>query len=379
MNSILIVGAGILGSTVAYWLSSLYDVSITVLEKEAGPALHTSGRNTGVIHQPFYLNPVTKRIFAKSARVSYEKCWKQFAKLRNLPWREVGTLKVAISDEHVSSLETYKRWGLENGMNEVELELLDGKQVKELEPNVECLAALYCKTETAVSYQVFTNEIKKDAELNGAKFLPNSEVKKIDNRKGRLSVSVKGLSKPMECDFLINCAGGNSVDIAHMMDIGKEFEDLHFRGEYLVVDPRFDTLCTRNIYSVPKYQKYPFLDPHFIVRADGRREVGPNAVLVGSPTDYAGIPFSLFLKLLERPISRKLRLLFDVEFLSLVREEWKSSFSKNEMANRVRKFLPKLKTEYLTSMGLAGIRSSVMGRYGFEPEAIELEGPNSYH
>lgn len=70
MRSIAIVGGGILGTSIAYWLSSLYNDKVTVFEKELQLALHASSRNTGVVHQPFYLDPQQKKIFAKSSRLS---------------------------------------------------------------------------------------------------------------------------------------------------------------------------------------------------------------------------------------------------------------------------------------------------------------------
>jgi L-2-hydroxyglutarate oxidase len=42
-----------------------------------------------------------------------------------------------------------------------------------------------------------------------------------------------------------------------------------------------------SIYTVPKYPEYPFLDPHWIVRVDGKTEVGPNVVPVSSPYAYS--------------------------------------------------------------------------------------------
>jgi len=54
---IAIIGGGILGTTISYWISSLYDSRICVIEKESDVAQHTSKRNTGVIHSPFYLDP----------------------------------------------------------------------------------------------------------------------------------------------------------------------------------------------------------------------------------------------------------------------------------------------------------------------------------
>ena len=59
---IAIIGGGVLGTTISYWLSTLYDQKICLIEKESDVALHSSTRNSGVIHYPFYLNPQQKRI-----------------------------------------------------------------------------------------------------------------------------------------------------------------------------------------------------------------------------------------------------------------------------------------------------------------------------
>jgi L-2-hydroxyglutarate oxidase len=382
MKSIAIVGGGILGNLMGYWLSSLYSEEITLFEREPRVGLEASKRNTGVIHQPFYLDPEKKKIFARSARISYKEFWQNYAKEKGLPWNQVGTLEVAIHDDQdVETLRKYEKWGIKNGMDENELVFLDRKGVKELEPGVKCRAALYCKTDTAVYFPAFTEAIKKDAESNEMKFLPNSEVKKIKNYNGKLEVSIENSPNIHYFDFLINCAGGHSVDIAHMMGMGEEFADLHFRGEYYTVEEK-NNFPQRNIYSVPKHPKYFFLDPHFIVKFDGTCEIGPNAVLVSSPTTYHGIaknPTELFSALTEQPILNKLRLILDRDFLSLVSKEWKSSISKNEMAKRVRQFLPQLETQFLIRQNFPGIRSPVISRKGFEPEAIELAGSNSYH
>ena len=70
--NIAIIGGGILGTSISYWISSLYDVNQCVIEKESKVAMHASSRNTGVVHSPFYLNPKTKKVLAKSALISFE-------------------------------------------------------------------------------------------------------------------------------------------------------------------------------------------------------------------------------------------------------------------------------------------------------------------
>ncbi|HLQ41407.1 MAG TPA: FAD-dependent oxidoreductase, partial [Thermoplasmata archaeon] len=144
---VTIVGGGILGTSFAYWLANRYDGRIAVIEKEAQVAAHTSRRNTGVIHRPFYLDPVGRRVFARSSQAAYG-MWKAFAAQRGLPWSPVGTFEVATRPEQLSHLEKYRTWGLANGMGEDELALLTAEDVRRLEPNVRCYGAIWSKTDT---------------------------------------------------------------------------------------------------------------------------------------------------------------------------------------------------------------------------------------
>ncbi|HLE64906.1 MAG TPA: FAD-dependent oxidoreductase, partial [Candidatus Bathyarchaeia archaeon] len=327
---VAIVGGGILGTSVAYWLANQYEGRISVLEKESQVAVHTSHRNTGVVHRPFYLDPKARRVFARSAQVAYG-MWKTYAKERGLPWQPVTTLEVATRPEQVPRLEKYYHWGLENGMREEELELLTSEEVRKLEPHVRCYGAVWSKTDTAVDYRALTQSLQGDAEREGVKFLFGSDVKSISSSQDMLQIHVRNGGDSIQARFLINCAGGNSIRIAHMLGVGREYTDLNFRGEYWQIAQEWVHLATRNIYTVARHPELPFLDPHWIVRADGRREIGPNAVPVAGPYTYSGFfrnPLEVLEKVLEPPIVNKVSLLYNKDFLTLAGEEWMSSISK---------------------------------------------------
>jgi len=168
-----------------------------------------------------------------------------------------------------------------------------------------------------------------------------------------------------------------------MLGLGTEYCDLNFRGEYWEIGDEWTYLAKRNIYTVAQHPELPFLDPHWIVRADGRREIGPNAVPVAGPYTYRGFfrnPAEAIKKIFEQPIANKIALLYNRDFLELAGQEWLSSISKSQMARRAQEFIPELKVEYLTKPGIAGVRAQVIDRRGnFIKEAIELEGSNSYH
>jgi (S)-2-hydroxyglutarate dehydrogenase len=381
---IAIIGAGILGVTIAYWISKISKHSVVIIDKEREVAFHTSSRNTGVVHRPFYLNPQKKRLFASAAQESYF-LWEKLAAAYHLPWAPIGTLEVALNDTQLTHLGEYENWAFQNGMKGSEIELLDRAGVQKIEPEVECAGAILSKTDTAVSYQEFTRAIFELAKSQGVEFKGSSKVVSIRERSEGNEILLQtneSRASDLFCGFVINSAGGNAVDIAHLMNLGKEFTDLHFRGEYWFVEKTFGQKISRNVYSVPKIKEYPFLDPHFIVRANGSREVGPNAVLVSGPNTYKGFSQStgeLVSKIFERPLFPKVKLFIDKQFLSLVWHEWKSSISKKQMCERAREFIPALSVDKLIRKGNAGVRSSLIDRNGFVSEAVFLEGVRSFH
>ena len=176
---VTIVGGGVLGTSVAYWLANRYEGRIAVLEKEIDVAAHTSRRNTGVVHRPFYLDPVDRKVFARCAQIAYG-MWKEYAAARGLPWLPVSTFEVATREADVARLEKYLQWGLANGMGEDELALLSGAEVRRQEPQVRCHGAIWSKTDTAVDYRSFTQSLSDDAVAAGARFLLGNEVASVD-------------------------------------------------------------------------------------------------------------------------------------------------------------------------------------------------------
>ena len=379
---VAIVGGGILGTSVAYWLARRYDGRFVVLEKEPDVALHASRRNTGVIHRPFYLNPTTAKVFARAAGISYH-LWKKYAAQRGLPWAQVGTYEVALDDEGMEHLRAYVGYAAENGMEPSEVELLERDEMAQREPNVRCEGALFSRTDTAVDYHAFTESLKADAEALGVRFLTGADANSIQAADGGIQIRLKGQDEPLQASYLIGCAGGSAIDLAHAMGVALEYTDMHFRGEYWTIDPSAASLARHNVYSVPRHTDLPFLDPHWVVRVTGRREIGPNAVPVSGPSSYHGLfrPTVPWLaKFFEPPVFNKIRLMLDKDFLSLAVQEMWSSLSKEEMLHRVQRFLPALRPEHLVSPGTAGIRTPVVNRHGgIVKEAIEVPGPHSYH
>ena len=378
---IVIIGGGVLGTTISYWISNLYDSSICVIDKESDVAKHTSGRNTGVVHTPFYLDPEKKKIFAKSAYISHN-LWKTLAIQTQSPWMEIGTIEVAMDESQHKILEKYQKWGIENGVNEDSLSILYSTELKQKEKNLECYSGLFCKNDVSTDYSKLTQEIKNISIQNSTEFIFQKTVKSFEQKNNSIQINFADNSS-IECKYLINCSGGNSLDIAKQFDLFESYSDLHFRGEYWIADSNYADIVKTNIYSVARHPEFPFLDPHWIKRANGTTEIGPNAVPVPTPETYDGFVTDIqttISKLGDILTGGAKKLFLNPDFLSLITHEFRSSISKDAMVQRVMNFIPSLEPNYFTKKGTAGIRTPIISPEGnFISDVLEREGQNSFH
>lgn len=378
---LVIIGGGILGTSLSYFLSHLNETKqIAVIEQAHKVAFHTSGRNTGKVHAPYLYNPEKKKMFAKAAYHGYD-MWRTYSKIKNLPFKEDGVIEISRDKKGTKILEKYLKWGKENGLKEEEITLLGQSELKKIEPEINCEDALLVKRDASTDFSIFTKSLMQDSKQNGIKFLLDTKVTDI-NKKNEKWKLILNHEHEIFSKFVINSAGGEGIDIAHKMGVAKNLTDVHFRGEYWKAPREYYNLTKTSVYSVPEFPDYPFLDPHWIVRVDGTCEIGPNAVPVFSPYGYERTEnLKEFIpKMLEMLGSGARKTIFDSQFQKLAMNEIQSSMSKSAMIDRVKGFLPKIEADKITKKGTAGIRSSVINDEGkFVPDVILKEDSMSFH
>ena len=380
---VIIVGAGILGVTLSSWISAIPGIKVCLVEASDDVAMHSSSRNTGVIHRPFYMNPEKKKLFAWASQKSYS-MWKEFALKFDLPWNPSGTLEIAKRETDLKRLDSFSDWAIRNGMEKDEFTIFDQSSLKETYPYLAGKGAILSKTDTSVDFGVFTHALFNSIKNQDFTFMPGTFVspENIDNNTSTLLVIKNGRRIRLGFRHIINAAGSDSLKIAHNLGLARDKGMLHFRGDYWKVAENAFPEIKHNIYTIPEHPEFPFLDPHFIIRHDNSRQIGPNAAPVFSAYAYEGISERLldpFRSLLEKPIMPKLRLLTNREFLSLAWSEWESSLSRSKMGLRVKEFIPGFSSNVLMGRGIAGIRHSVIDSAGFLEDSIILEGHSSTH
>ncbi|MBD5100789.1 MAG: NAD(P)/FAD-dependent oxidoreductase [Clostridiales bacterium] len=245
MRKVLIIGAGIVGCSVARELSR-YGAEITVLEKFNDVSCGTTKANSGIVHAGFDAKPNTKKAkFNLLGNAMFDK----LAKELDFPFKRNGALVLCFSEEDLPNLYDLYQRGVANGVEE--LQTLTGDQVREIEPHVskEVVAALWAKTSGIVSPYEMAIAYAENAAANGVKFLFEKKVTKIA-KKGKIWQVETQDGAVYEADMVINCAGVHADDLNNMVS-DKKIEIIPRKGEYMLYDKTCGYLAQRTIFQMP--------------------------------------------------------------------------------------------------------------------------------
>ncbi|MEW2393556.1 L-2-hydroxyglutarate oxidase [Streptomyces venezuelae] len=266
---VLVIGGGIVGLATAYALTrTTPGTRVTVLEKEAGPARHQTGRNSGVIHSGIYYRPGSlKARYAVRGAAEMVKFCAEYGVAHEV----TGKLIVATERDELPRLHALVQRGRENG---IPVRELGPAQITEYEPEVRGLAAIHVGTTGTCDYGTVAARL---AEASGAeiRYGARGEVVRIDRRADRGVAVLTADGAVVRGKVLVNCAGLHCDGIARLTGDDPEMRIVPFRGEYFeLARPE---LVRGLVYPVPD-PAFPFLGVHLTRGIDGGVHVGPNAV-----------------------------------------------------------------------------------------------------
>jgi L-2-hydroxyglutarate oxidase len=272
---VLIAGGGVVGLAVGKeLLVSNPKLKVVVIEKEKTLGFHASGRNSGVIHSGFYYSPDSlKAKFCKEGNREI----RQLCQRHNIPVLDTGKIVVAKNNTELKELEKLYLRGLQN---EVRIELLEEKQLKDYEPHAHTHERFLWSPTTGVGdpYAVIGALSREFVDLGGNLILGSLVEVKDD---GRISIN----SEVIEYRHFVNCAGTQSDRIAQKFNVGNQFTMMPFMGVYKSVSHALLPLKTL-VYPVP-HPINPFLGVHFTLTIDGHTKIGPTAIPVLGRENYS--------------------------------------------------------------------------------------------
>ncbi len=277
MNDVTIIGGGVIGCCLQFALSR-YELSSLLIEKNADVAEGISKANSGVIHAGFN---VPKGTLKAQMNVAGLKTIYGLAESLGVPHKKTGKLVVAFDDEGRDRLQLLKEQGDANGSPD--LEIIDRKRIKELEPLAEGQWALWSPHTGIISPYHFTIALAENAAANGSEILLEEPIRSIRRDGGDFIVVTD--HEEIKTRWVINAAGMESDSIARMVGI-EDYTIFPYRGEYLITDKADDLGLKMPVYPVPP-KDGPGLGVHVTPTMENTILIGPSAEYTGNKEDVA--------------------------------------------------------------------------------------------
>lgn len=205
----VVAGAGLVGLAVARALA-LAGREVLVIEAENAIGTGTSSRNSEVIHAGIYHPPGSLK---SKLSVAGRKALYRYCEERRISHRKLGKLIVAGRRDDLEGLRNLHERASRNGVDD--LVWLSTSQVRDLEPEISCAAALLSPSTGIVDVHELMLSFQGDLERSGGIVAFNAKV--VGGR-----VTAQGLLLDVEaggpfrllCRTVVNCAGLGAQSLA---------------------------------------------------------------------------------------------------------------------------------------------------------------------
>jgi L-2-hydroxyglutarate oxidase LhgO len=276
---ILIVGAGIIGLTIARELVRAGHGDILIIEKEPELGRHASGRNSGVLHAGIYYAPDSLK--AKSC-LNGNFLMRAYCKEKGLPLLESGKVIVARTPEELPVLDELYRRAVANG---AKVDMIDERQLAAIEPSARTVErALFSHYTAVVDPKKVLMSLKQD-------LLDTGRVKfHLECRFTGLKGCSTALTSQGEIPFsrFVNASGAYCDQVARPFGIAERYRLIPFKGVYRLLRKEAPFTVNSSIYPVPDIRN-PFLGVHFTRSVYGDVYLGPTAIPAFGRENYGVI------------------------------------------------------------------------------------------
>ncbi|MDH2336802.1 NAD(P)/FAD-dependent oxidoreductase [Clostridium perfringens] len=269
MRDIIVIGAGVVGCSIARELSK-YNLDVLVVEKNSDVSEGISKGNSGIVHAGY-----NEKIGTLKAKLNIEgnKIFDDLSRDLQFPFKRNGAFILAFKDEEMKTLESLKENGEKLGVEG--LEILTREEALNIEPNLnkEIVGVLNVKTSGIVSPYEMTIALAENAAENGVEFKLNSKVTNIEKISEGYKVTLNN-KEVVSGKIIINASGLEGAFLNNLVSMTKR-EINPVKGEYCLFDKVSGAMINKTLFQVPnKLSKGVLVTP----TAEGNLLVGPNAV-----------------------------------------------------------------------------------------------------
>ena len=269
MYDVIIIGGGVVGCGTARELMRR-KAKVLLLEKTNDICNGQSKANTAIIHGGYDAKPGTlKAKFNVLGNAMFDQLHEEL----DVPVQWNTSLVVSFDLGDHEALEKLLDQGIQNGVRG-ELRIIDEQELRRREPNVgrEAKEALLVGAGGIVCPYELTEAFAENAAMNGAEFLRNAEVTRI-NRLDDGRWQVVSAAGTFETRAVVNAAG-TYADVINNMVSARKVHIRPRRGEYYILDKKYKNAFHATMFQLPsKMGKGTLIAP----TVDGTVLIGPTA------------------------------------------------------------------------------------------------------
>ncbi len=283
MFDVIIIGAGVIGSAIA-WRLARHDLNVAVVERDDDVASATSKANSGIIHAGYDPEPGTLKA---GLNVRGNKLYPDLCRELGVDYLACGSMVIAHEGQE-EKLEKLLLRGRQNGVED--MAIISRDKLLDMEPNVaaEATSALYAPSAAVVSPYQLTVALAENAALNGVEFMFNTPVEDVLVEEGRVT-GVRCGENIFAAPIVINAAGVHADRLAQLA--GAERYDITPRkGEYLLLDKAMEGFVRQVLFPVPRGSSKGVL---VVPTVEGNILAGPTAWDTEDREDVATTPQGL--------------------------------------------------------------------------------------
>jgi len=226
MYDVIIIGAGIVGTTIARELSKS-KAKVLILEKGIDVSMGATKANSAIVHGGFAeKHEALKGRLCYKGRIQFKELDRQL----NFGFEETGSLVITTEDDK-APLEKLMENGIKNGLDD--LSIIGQEEIQRIEPELthDVKWALYCKGAGICSPYEMAIAMAENAIKNGVTLALENKVIGIEKTGDAFKVRTdKG---EYDGKYVINAAGVYSDEISRMVGVDN-FEILPRSGEYIL-------------------------------------------------------------------------------------------------------------------------------------------------
>ena len=226
---VVVIGGGVGGCSIAYWLTKLGERDVVLVERAdltSGSTFHSAG----LVGQLRGSLSLTKMMMSS---VDLYRSLSDEVGLET-GWREVGSLRLASSQERMEELWRQSGWAK---TFDLPLDLISAEEAQRLFPPMTTegvLGAAFLPTDGYIDPSQLTLALAEGARRGGAEINTNTRVTAVDVERGRVQ-GVQTDKGPIDAEVVVNAGGMFAKELGELA--GVNVPVVPMAHEYLVTKP----------------------------------------------------------------------------------------------------------------------------------------------